>query len=201
MGGAVVSFSDTSKRLDYIAEQLGEFKDQAPKVLKNAINDTARKSKKLLAAEAKSKYTVKNAGFTKALQMKNATAKTLAAKIESRGEPLQLSRYKVSPASPKSEARTTKAKVYSESSMKPLEKDGIKAFVTKFASGHVAVAQREGKERYPIKVLYSMAVPMMIGNEKKVMKKLRPEILKILDEQTDVQIKKLLKRMKQKSEG
>ena len=55
--------------------------------------------------------------------------------------------------------------------MKPLEKDGIKAFVTKFASGHVAVAQREGKERYPIKVLYSMAVPMMIGNEKKVMKK------------------------------
>lgn len=201
MSGAVVSFSDTSKRLDYIAEQLGEFKDQAPKVLKNAINDTARKSKKLLAAEAKSKYTVKNAGFTKALQMKNATAKTLTAKIESRGEPLQLSRYKVSPASPKSETKTTKAKVYSESSMKPLEKDGIKAFVTKFASGHVAVAQREGKERYPIKVLYSMAVPMMIGNEKKVMKKLRPEILKILDEQTDVQIKKLLKRMKQKSEG
>lgn len=201
MSGAVVSLGDASKKLDYIAEQLGEFKDQAPKVLKNAINDTARKSKRLLAAEAKNKYTVKNAGFTKALQMKNATAKTLAAKIESRGEPLQLSRYKVSPASPKSDAKTTKAKVYSESSMKPLEKDGIKAFVTKFASGHVAVAQREGKERYPIKVLYSMAVPMMIGNEKKVMKKLRPEILKILDEQTEVQIKKLLNRMKQKSEG
>lgn len=201
MSGAAISFSDTSKRLDYIAKQLGEFKDQAPKVLKNAINDTARKSKKLLAAEAKSKYTVKNAGFTKALQMKNATAKTLSAKIESRGTPLQLSRFKVSPASPNTVAKSTKAKVYSENSMKPLKKGDINAFVTRFKSGHVAVAQREGKERYPIRILYSMSVPMMIGNEKKVMKKLRPEILKILDEQTDVQIKKLLKRMKQKSEG
>ncbi len=201
MGSAEISFGDVNKRLDYIAKQLGEFKDQAPKVLKNAINDTARKSKKLFASEAKTKYTVKNAGFTKSLQMKNATTKTLTAKIESRGEPLQLSRFKVSPSSPRTESKTTKAKVYSESSIKPLEKDGIKAFVTKFASGHVAVAQREGKERYPIRVLYSMSVPMMIGNEKKVMKKMRPEILKILNEQTDVEIKKLLKRMKQKSEG
>ena len=201
MSGAEISFSDANKRLDNIAKQLGEFKDYAPNVLKNAINDTARKSQKLLAAEAKNKYTVKNAGFTKSLQMKNATTKTLTAKIESRGKPLQLSRFKVSPASPKTVAKTTKAKVYSESSMKPLKKGEINAFVTRFKSGHVAVAQREGKERYPIRVLYSMSVPMMIGNEKKVMKKLRPEILKILDQQTDVQIKKLLKRMKQKSEG
>ena len=72
MSGAEISFSDANKRLDNIAKQLGEFKDYAPNVLKNAINDTARKSQKLLAAEAKNKYTVKNAGFTKSLQMKNA---------------------------------------------------------------------------------------------------------------------------------
>ncbi len=201
MSGAVINLSDINKRLDYIAEQLGTFQDQAPKVLKNAINDTARKSKKLLANEAKNKYTVKNAGFSKSLQMENATVKSLTAKLESKGKPLQLSRFKVSPSSPKTTAKVTKAKVYSENSMKLLEKDNIKAFVTKFASGHVAVAQREGKTRYPIRVLYSMSVPKMLGNEKKVMKKLRPEILKILDEQTDVQINKLLKRMKQKSEG
>lgn len=200
MSDATINLADMNKRLDNIAEQLGEFKDQAPKVLKNAINDTARKSKKLLANEAKSKYTVKNAGFSKSLQMQNATVKTLTAKIESRGKPLQLSRFKVSPASPKTTSKATKTKVYSDSSMKLLEKDGIKAFITRFASGHIAVAQREGKARYPIRVLYSMSVPKMLGNEKKVMKKLRPEILKILDEQTDVQIKKLLKRMKQKSE-
>ena len=49
--------------------------------------------------------------------------------------------------------------------MKPLEMGDLKAFVTKFASGHVAIVQRKGAERLPVKKLLSPAVPLMLGNE------------------------------------
>ena len=199
---AYININDVDKRLKKISDALGEFKDSAPKVLKSAINDTARKSRKLLAAEAQQQYTVKNAGFNKAMEIKNATVANLTAKIQAKGKPRMLSEFKVSPATMKAKKpAVTKAKVIKSNSLKPLEKDGIKAFITKFASGKTAVAQRVGQERLPIKALYSMSVPKMLGNEKAVMRKIRPEIYKILDEQTEIQIQKYLKRLKKKAES
>ena len=57
------------------------------------------------------------------------------------------------------------AKVLKNGSMKDLEKGDLKAFVTRFASGHVAIVQRRGKERMPIKKLLSPAVPHLLNNE------------------------------------
>ena len=70
---------------------------------------------------------------------------------------------------------------------------------TKYAevmSGYTPIFSQFGQNIYASDVV-QQAINCIVSE----MKKLRPEILKILDQQTDVQIKKLLKRMKQKSEG
>ena len=103
--------------------------------------------------------------------------------------------FKVSPASPRTGAArpdVVKAKVLKASGMKALQKGDIKAFVVRFKSGHVDVAQRQGPPRLPIKTLYSNSIPKMLGNEKRVFKVVKPNINKNLQENIDKQVRKIL---------
>ncbi len=57
------------------------------------------------------------------------------------------------------------AQVLASGTLKDLEINGLKAFLTTFASGHRAIVQRGGPERYPVKKLLSPSVPHMLGKE------------------------------------
>ena len=52
--------------------------------------------------------------------------------------------------------------------------------------------QRKGKERFPIKQLYSNSVPVMLGNEKRVYGVVEPKIKKNLRKNIEGQIKRVL---------
>ena len=138
-----------------VEKKLGRMKREAPKVLKTALNDTAKVGRKDLADKAQKTYAVKKSGFNKSMKINKARVNNLEAEIVSEGRPLGLKDFKVTPASYKPGSgqppEIIKAKVVKSSSYKPLEKGGIKAFVTRFSSGHVAVAQRRGDARLPIK--------------------------------------------------
>ena len=117
-----------------IERRLGRMKSEAPKVLKNAINQTAKQARKDLATEAQKTYVVKSGRFNKAMKIKNATAGSLEATIKATGAPMELKDYKVSPATARTGGKRpsiTKAKVLAAGSMKGLQKGDIKAFVTK----------------------------------------------------------------------
>ena len=86
----------------------------------------------------------------------------------------------------------TKARVLQRGGLKSLEKNGIKAFVIKFANGHASIAQRIGKPRLPIKILYSNSIPIMLGNEKRVYGIVEPKINEYLQKQIDRHIEKVL---------
>ena len=83
------------------------------------------------------------------------------------------------------------AQVLSSGTLKPLEVRDLKAFVAKFASGHVAIVQRKGKERLPVKKLLSPATPMMMGN-KTVSNEAETLAYKVLQEEIDKRIAKVL---------
>lgn len=83
------------------------------------------------------------------------------------------------------------AQVLASGSMKPLEVDGLKAFATRFASGHVAIVQRKGADRLPIKKLLSPAVPHMLGNET-VRSKAEALAYEALQAEIDKRIQKVL---------
>lgn len=178
-----------------VEKKLGSMKKEAPKVLKNAINQTARQVRKELAEEAQKTYVVKSGRFNKAMKIKNATGGNLEATIKATGKVMDLKDFKVNPASVKNgndRPDSVKAKVLKSGGMKSLQKGKLKAFVVKFKSGHVAVAQRREKESKTIKTLYSNSIPKMLGNEKRVYGIVKPNIRKNLKENVDKQIRKVL---------
>lgn len=191
----MITFEYDGDTLAKVEKKLGSLKSEAPKALKNAINQTAKQARKELAQEAQKTYVVKSGRFNKAMTIKNATAGSLEAVIKAKGAPMELKDFKVSPATARTGAAQpsiTKAKVLAASGMKGLQKGDIKAFVSKFASGHASVAQRWGRERLPLKVLYSNSIPKMLGNEKRVFKVVKPNINKHLQENIDKQVRKIL---------
>lgn len=180
----VLELDDSYK---YVEKRLGDLKSKTPKVIAKSINDTAKWARRALADEARKTYTVRLAGFNGAMKIKNARYSNLEAIIKTEGETIQLVKYHKSAGK-----KATKAEVLSGGGLKALEKKGIKAFVTKFANGHASIAQRRGKERLPIKILFSNSIPMMIGNEKRVYGIVEPEINDYLRKKLDYHISKVL---------
>ena len=180
----IVFTVDDNGLIQAVAAQLGEYRDKAPTVLKQALNATAKDARSMLAEQAKDIYVVQKSRFNKAMTIKNASAKKLEAIVKATGSPLELIDFKASPKKPSTGAARpsiTTAKVLTSSSMKRLEVGGVKAFVAQFRSGHVSIVQRRGAERLPIKKLLSPSIPKMIGNEKEVYGKVKPEIASLLD--------------------
>ena len=191
----MITYEYDQNTLAKVEKKLGSLKSEAPKALKNAINQTAKQARKDLATEAQKTYVVKSGRFNKAMTIKNATQGSLEATIKATGAPMELKDYKVSPATARTGANRpdlTKAKVLKAGSMKGLQKGNIKAFVAKFSSGHASVAQRRGSARLPLKVLFSNSIPKMLGNEKRVYGIVRPTIEQNLQENVDKQVRKIL---------
>lgn len=186
---------DTDAELQKIIQHLNSLPDQiaAPNILKNAINSTARKVRKQLVKDAKGQYAIKD---TKTLKDESlggpkvltATTTNMSAVIQSRGPMQDIMAFMTRP---NTKSGAAAAQVLASSSMKPLEMDGLKAFVTKFASGHVAIVQRKGADRLPIKKLLSPAVPFMLGNET-VREKAEALAYETLQGEIDKQIQKVL---------
>ena len=160
---------DVEEELQKIIQQLNSLSDQiaAPNILKNALNSTARKVRRQMVSDVKGEYAIKN---TQALRdvaqggpkVLTASSANLSAAIRSRGPMQDIMSFMTRPNTKTGAAR---AKILSSGSLKPLEMDDLKAFVTTFASGHTAIVQRKGKSRLPVKKLLSPAVPHMLGNE------------------------------------
>lgn len=161
---------DVEGELQKIIQQLDRLPDQiaAPNILKNAVNATARKVRKQLVKDAKGEYAIKDTKGMKdeskgAPKVLTASAANMTAAVRSRGPMQDIMAFMTRPNQGTGAAA---AQIMASGSMKPLEMGGLKAFVTKFASGHVAIAQRKGADRLPVKKLLSPAVPVMLGNER-----------------------------------
>lgn len=178
---------EVDDRLSYVEKRLGNLSDKAPKVVCKAINETAKWARREIAKEAQKAYLVKSGKFNKSMEIENARYSNLEATIKSEGETMELFAFKYS-----SGKKATKAQVLKSGSLKKLEKSGIKAFVAKFASGHKTIAQRQGEDRLPIKVLFSNSIPKMLGNEKRVYGIVEPRIESELDKRIEKHIKKVL---------
>ena len=186
---------DVEDELQKIIQQLNSLPDQiaAPNILKNAINSTARKVRKQLVKDAKGEYAIKD---TKALKDESlggpkvltATTANMSAAIRSRGPMQDIMAFMTRP---NTKTGAAAAQVLASGGMKPLEMDGLKAFVTKFASGHEAIVQRKGADRLPIKKLLSPAVPFMLGNET-VREKAEALAYEALQGEIDKRIQKVL---------
>lgn len=187
--------------LEDVERRLGKMKDQAPKVLRSAINSTATEARKQLAQEAQSRYTVKNAGFNSAAKIRRATVSNLVATIHAGGRKLDIPRFHVTrPRSHKKGAPGAKAEVVAGGGLKEIRgASGIKAFSSTVPSGKSRtkqILQRQGAARYPVQVLHSVSVPKMLemvyegrGAAKRALKK---DIQKIYNQKVQQKIGELM---------
>ena len=130
-----------------INRRLGELQGKSPSILKKEINNAAAQMKKSLSREAKKKYVNTDVGmFRDAMDVKKATVGKLAAVIEAKGRPESLIKFQTSGGT---DGQSVSAKVFRESKLEELTntkaQPNIKAFITKFKNGHVAVVQRVEK--------------------------------------------------------
>lgn len=170
--------------LRQVERRLGRMKSEAPKALKNALNQTARQARTDLKNQVRKQYTVKAGKVSQAMRIQRATNANLDATIFVKGRVLNITNYKTT--APK---RGAKAQVVKDGGLKQIV--GPKG-ITAFKGINGLLWQRRDKERYPIKPLKSLSIPKAVGNEKKVYGRVEPDIKKNLKANVNAQVRKIL---------
>lgn len=195
-----IEFKNGDAIVRSIEKQLGGLHKDARNVLKLAINETAKKTRTLMAKEAQKAYVMKLRSANKYMKIKKATSSKPVAVISSKGSPTLVNDHKISPAKMQTgedRPNVLKARVLRKSKMKPLERDGVKAFLTRFTKSglhNVGVVERVGKERYPIRPIYSPAITQMLGSEKNVLNVIQPHVGDILQKEIARQIDRRIRK-------
>ena len=179
---------DVAIRLENMAEieqKLDKLNANAANEIKKAVNETARKTKKELAEDARRRYTAKRPKYSDAMQIRGATVSNLTAELTASTPPIPLvdggtdgskANFKVSVGK-----KATKVQILKGGSLKELKVGGIKAFVNNIAKKgqvrskdtakgkagskviHIAMAQREGKDRLHINEKYGPSLAAMLS--------------------------------------
>ena len=192
---------DLNTYYEEIERTLGDLKEETPKVLRSALSNTSRRVRKRVVKEAESRYAYQNTDEWKA---SNAGAIKLKAKTKrdafytrlvSTGPMNELLDFMVTPSAYNPEHRPDahKAKVLSSGALKVLG-EKPKPFVTRFRSGHIAIVQRKGERRLPVRSLLAPSVPSMVQNAG-----LRETAEELMATELPVQIQKAIQRTLKKA--
>lgn len=187
--GLYIQWDDNDIRaLDRALEGI---KHSTPVDLAWAANKTSVYTISRLKKLVTERYQIKQKDTSDAFKRRSANAARPVATITVSGKPIPLIDFRVT--RPKSGA---KAKQLRGSTLKRLQKGDIKAFVTAFASGHVAVVQRESSGRLPIRQLFGSSVPTMVSNSRQtgVYQSITPEIGRKLMDYTNARIRDRIRR-------
>lgn len=195
MSKVFVAFGVDTDEVSRILSRLEEPQMQN-RALRKAVAATAKQARERLASRAQESYTVKNAGFKKAMRIRTSSGRAPSSTIRSEGEPLPLNRFKIS----RGKKAGVKAQIVKPGSLKRLERGGIKSFVNNIAAKnqvrrkdtqkgkagtavrHFAVAQRKGRERLKINEKFSNSIPVMLGSSERVYGNVQPYIAADLQE-------------------
>ena len=179
-----------------LEKKLGNLKSKAPLVLARAINRAAQKAKTETKREVAAKYFISQGDVLKTVTLSKASTAKLSAELKSKGGPIALSKFKVSPN--RGVKRTKrgyspsvyKAGVEKAGGMKPLS-GNPKAFLASMGSGHSGVMTRKSARRLPIKQLYGPAVPSMIKNDG-VLGNIQDAASEMLERRIDAEVNNIL---------
>ena len=167
--------------LTRIEAALGMMKDKSKMVLRTAINNAAKQTEDRMVSEAKGRYRYKNGrkgDIREANDIKKAKVSSLSATITATGPVNELLDFHVKPSTyfpgSKGAPKWIKARALRESKLQNIALfpsaagDKYKAFVIKYKSGHLALAQRVPGQRMKskphkeaVKSLLSIATPKM----------------------------------------
>lgn len=170
------------KGIDEILDKLSRFeRKEQNKIIKASVNDTLKYLKKQAAKQAAAMYVKRQNEISATLTQKKATVSNKTATLISKGPMLEPLDYKASPTTMEQQQHrkvAAKLKVKRGKGMKALVIRDRKAFLAPLpwaridehrrvveTGDHLAIVQRTGKKRYPIKKLLSSSVPGLLGSD------------------------------------
>jgi len=163
------------EELSEIRKKLGKLQEKAPIALYRSINDAASTARTETKKAISKRYNISpNKEVLPTLSISKANRKKLWATLKSKGAPIALTKFKVSPTGRARRLKrgkgysppVYKADVKKDTGERELNGDP-KAFIAVMKSGHKAVMERisrKGKS-LPLKQLYGPAVPSMMKND------------------------------------
>lgn len=126
-----------------------------------AINTAIPKIRNTIVDKTTQDYFISKANVKKTIDVKRATPSGLSAFIRSKGGPVALTKFRVTPKRPpKRKGRTVKAQVMRNGGGGTIPN----AFIARMGSGHIGAMYRKGADRYPIGQFHGPAVPSMLKN-------------------------------------
>jgi len=146
-----------------LIQTLTDAPEKAKRVVSMSVNKIARSARTQMAREANKRYFVKVGEARDTIYVKTAHGDNLKAELTSRGYPISLAHFKVSPKKVQHKGRKNKkirARVKRNGGGATLDQ----AFITAIGSG-VGVFERDGRARKPIHKLFGPSVPSMLKNE------------------------------------
>lgn len=163
--------------IDEIEKKLSEITDRSRLVMMRAMNRTARNIATTTKREVASRYFVKQKQVADTLKISKASKSNLEVAVVSRGEKLELEKFKVSPREPvkiiSREERTPRvyrAAVKKAGGLKPLYGEKVsgkqsKPFFAITKKGTQGIFFRSRSRAYPIKQVMGPAIPQIIDNK------------------------------------
>lgn len=126
-----------------------------------AINTAIPKIRNAIVDKTTQDYFISKANVKKTIDVKRANPSWLSAFIRSKGRPVALTKFRVTPKRPpKRKGRTVKAQVMRNGGGGTIPN----AFIARMGSGHIGAMYRKGADRYPIGQFHGPAVPSMLKN-------------------------------------
>lgn len=126
-----------------------------------AINTAIPKIRNTIVDKTTQDYFISKANVKKTIDVKRATPSGLSAFIRSKGGPVALTKFRVTPKRPpKRKGRTVKAQVMRNGGGGTIPN----AFIARMGSSHIGAMYRKGADRYPIGQFHGPAVPSMLKN-------------------------------------
>lgn len=134
---------------------------ETKRVTSKAINTAIPKIRNTIVDKTTQDYFISKANVKKTIDVKRANPSGLSAFIRSKGGPVALTKFRVTPKRPpKRKGRTVKAQVMRNGGGGTIPN----AFIARMGSGHIGAMYRKGADRYPIGQFHGPAVPSMLKN-------------------------------------
>jgi hypothetical protein len=178
-----------SEQLDHAARALQAIPEGVARAAVPALNRASLAGKTYGVRKMMATYATKRTNVARTVTMVRATRSSLVAGFSSRGSRMPLTSFQVLPGRPTTRGQQMTVAVRKDSSGKSISR----GFVNRLKGGsRLAVLQREGSARYPVKMLFGPAVPQMLGEEG-VREEIESRASQVLASRFDHEIGRLMK--------
>jgi hypothetical protein len=178
-----------SEQLDHAKRALQALPEGVERAAVPAMNRAILAGKTYGLRKMMATYATKRGNVARTVSVLKATRSSLVAGFSSRGSRIPLASFQVRPGRPSTRRDQLSITVRKDSGGKGVKRGFVNA--TK-AGSRLAVFQREGSARYPIRMLFGPAVPQML-NESGVREEIEARATQVLASRFDHEIGRLLK--------